>query len=82
MFDRFQVGGSVAITSILSELQTEEEFTAAREIFDPQSIQSLSEDYLTSRIRELYLERKRLSLSLIDMQSIVSALGHFLTGAV
>lgn len=57
-------------------------FEEAKKVFDPNSTGILTKDWLIQRCVALYRDRKNLSQSVADLNSIVNALSSFLSAAV
>ncbi len=72
----------MAITALHECLDTEGEFVKAKELFDPHDSQSLTEQWLVECCKKIFDERRNLTRTLDDLESIVHALGNFLNGAI
>lgn len=82
LFDRYAVGGEVAMTALRSDLLNEESYAAACNLFDPFGRQRADEAWMRDRVEKIYRDRKNLAITLNDLESITHALGSFLTAAV
>ncbi|EDQ87134.1 uncharacterized protein MONBRDRAFT_38083 [Monosiga brevicollis MX1] len=83
LFYRHEVGDHVAITALASPYVSSPDMRRRiLEMFDPHDKQNLALSDLEEAMSRVYHKRKHLALSLKDLDSIVQALGSFLTAAV